>query len=171
MCRGTVLNGGRYDLNAAMSSSGGAPGSGGGGGGGKKSSNKTDIGEKKSKASKPDKPGWVEARFSCALPECHKTGQKMSKCGGCGLVFYCGRDHQKRHWKDHKLACRAAVAALAEDANRIRLARAVRETESGSEGVAGAEEDKLCVICFEPPVDPVEVKLLVYLHRVHVCAH
>lgn len=29
------------------------------------------------------------------------------KCGGCKSVFYCGKDHQKKHWKNgHKLQCR-----------------------------------------------------------------
>ena len=51
--------------------------------------------------------------------------------------------------------CRAAVAALARHARRERLARAVREM--GKEKVEGGEEDELCVICQEKPVDPVEV--------------
>ena len=51
--------------------------------------------------------------------------------------------------------CRAAVAALARRAHRERLARAVRA--KGKDNVEGAEEDDLCVICQDRPVDPVEV--------------
>ncbi|XP_045477344.1 SET domain-containing protein SmydA-8-like [Harmonia axyridis] len=28
------------------------------------------------------------------------------KCSGCKLVWYCGKDHQKKHWKEHKGLCR-----------------------------------------------------------------
>lgn len=35
--------------------------------------------------------------------ECGNEGAK--KCGGCGEVYYCGRDCQKKHWKTHKVAC------------------------------------------------------------------
>lgn len=28
------------------------------------------------------------------------------KCSGCRLVSYCGKEHQKQHWKEHKTACR-----------------------------------------------------------------
>ena len=48
--------------------------------------------------------------------------------------------------------CRAAVAALARRAHRERAVRA-----KGKDKVEGAEEDELCVICQERPVDPVEV--------------
>ena len=47
------------------------------------------------------------------------------------------------------------MAAKAEDARRERLARAVRE--KGKDKVKGAEDDAVCVICFGPPVDAVEV--------------
>ena len=47
------------------------------------------------------------------------------------------------------------MAALARRAHRERLARAVRER--GKDKVQGAQEDELCVICLDKPVDPVEV--------------
>ncbi|KAF5291573.1 hypothetical protein FQR65_LT01886 [Abscondita terminalis] len=28
------------------------------------------------------------------------------KCAGCHNVFYCNKEHQKEHWKDHKKQCR-----------------------------------------------------------------
>ena len=65
----------------------------------------------------------------------------------------------KAHWKIHKPACIAAVAAKAQDATRQRLARAVRERGKGK--VKGGEDDAMCVICYGPPVDPVEVSVCV----------
>lgn len=42
----------------------------------------------------------------CGNPACAKEG--TSRCTGCGVVAYCGRDCQKAHWKAHKPQCRAA---------------------------------------------------------------
>ena len=47
------------------------------------------------------------------------------------------------------------MAAKAQDATRQRLARVVRQ--KGKDKVKGGEDDGLCVICYGPPVDPVEV--------------
>lgn len=40
-----------------------------------------------------------------ACVACGKTG-KTKKCGGCGKVYYCGKDCQRKHWKWHKPDCR-----------------------------------------------------------------
>ena len=62
--------------------------------------------------------------------------------------------------------CRAAVAALARHARRQRVARAVREKAGAEEGVKQEEvDDKLCVICQDKPVNPVEVSLLYLMGR------
>ena len=45
--------------------------------------------------------------------------------------------------------------AKADDARRERLARAVRE--KGKDKVEGGKDDALCVICYGPPVDAVQV--------------
>lgn len=29
----------------------------------------------------------------------------IRKCTACKSVFYCGVDHQKQHWKSHKIDC------------------------------------------------------------------
>ena len=42
----------------------------------------------------------------CGNPSC--TKESTSRCTGCGVVAYCGRECQKAHWKVHKLQCRAA---------------------------------------------------------------
>ena len=74
----------------------------------------------------------------------------------CTQAYYCNADCQRNHWKSHKPVCRAAVAAQARRAHRIRVARAVREKDNVEEGVK--EEDKLCVICQDQPKDAVEVR-------------
>lgn len=36
-----------------------------------------------------------------------KTCTKLLKCGRCLLVLYCGTDHQKGDWKNHRTFCKA----------------------------------------------------------------
>lgn len=40
-------------------------------------------------------------------PECSvcKTQQGLSRCQGCQVAFYCGRDHQAGDWQQHKATC------------------------------------------------------------------
>ncbi|KAJ8923004.1 hypothetical protein NQ315_001552 [Exocentrus adspersus] len=38
---------------------------------------------------------------------CAECGEKAElKCSACKLVAYCGKEHQKKHWKVHKSLCR-----------------------------------------------------------------
>ena len=101
---------------------------------------------------------WVDL-FRCFL--CQKEGRSplLRKCTQCEVAYYCSKTCQRGHWKQHKPACIATVAAKAQDATRQRLARAVRE--KSRDEVEGAVDDDLCVICFGPPVDPVEVSACV----------
>ena len=105
------------------------------------------------KNKKSDKKSlWVTV-FRCF--HCGKHGHNLPKCRQCAQAYYCDADCQRKHWPKHRPVCRAAVAALARRATRERLARAVRE--KGKDNVEGAEEDTLCVICQDKPVDPVKV--------------
>ena len=37
---------------------------------------------------------------------CGKNSEaKLSKCGGCGYVYYCNKQCQKKHWPYHKSIC------------------------------------------------------------------
>ena len=101
---------------------------------------------------------WVDL-FTCFL--CGKEGRSppLRRCSQCEIAYYCSKTCQRGHWKKHKAACIAAVAAKADDATRQRLARAVRE--KGKDKVEGGEDDTLCVICLGPPVAPVEVRVFV----------
>ena len=94
--------------------------------------------------------------FTCFL--CGKEGRSppLRRCSQCEIAYYCSKTCQRGHWKKHKAACIAAVAAKADDARRERLARAVRE--KGKDKVECGEDDALCVICLGPPTDPIQVR-------------
>ena len=97
---------------------------------------------------------WVTV-FKCFF--CGKHGLNLPKCRQCSQAYYCNADCQRKHWKKHKPVCRAAVAALARHAHRLRVARAVREKENVEEDVK--EEDRLCVICQDIPTAAVQVRV------------
>lgn len=45
----------------------------------------------------------------CEYPTCNASSnlcKSLLLCGGCKLVYYCGKEHQKLHWKTHKLDCK-----------------------------------------------------------------
>ena len=42
--------------------------------------------------------------LSGSCPVCNKPAQ--SRCSACYISFYCGAEHQKEHWKEHKLSCK-----------------------------------------------------------------
>ena len=104
---------------------------------------------------------WVNF-FRCFLCQTEGPSPPLRKCTQCEVAYYCGKTCQKGHWKVHKAACIAAVAGKAQDATRQRLARAVRE-KGGKDKVKGGKDDALCVICYGPPVDPVEVSGCVFI--------
>ena len=79
---------------------------------------------------------------------CQSEGAKMC-CSQCHRAWYCGKACQKKHWKQHKRACTAAVAAEAKTATLRREATAAR----GGGGV----DKETCVICVGPVVAPVEL--------------
>ena len=112
------------------------------------------LGESKKPGPKKRPVLWVDL-FRCFL--CQKEGRSppLRRCSQCEVAYYCSKTCQRGHWKLHKPACIAAVAAKADDATRERLARAVRSKDKAE----GGEDDALCVICLGPPMDPIEVRL------------
>ena len=101
------------------------------------------------------KGGEGKGKKGAAAPEdthrcfhCDSEGARMC-CAQCNRAWYCGRPCQKRHWKRHKKACVASIAAEARRAARMREATAAR----GGEGF----DKETCVICVGPVVAPVEL--------------
>jgi len=56
--------------------------------------------------------GGEDATKACAAAGCGApSGTPLLLCGACRGVAYCGHEHQKAHWPEHREACRAAAAA------------------------------------------------------------
>ena len=103
----------------------------------------------------PQKAGKKAGKKGNAEPKtrrcfhCQAESTKMMCCSQCHIAWYCGKACQKKHWKLHKRACSAAVAAEARRATLRRKATAAR---------GGSTIDKeTCVICVGPVVAPVEL--------------
>ena len=43
---------------------------------------------------------------------CSKKSDKLKKCTGCGVTWYCDRQCQYGHWKSHKKACNPTVTKV-----------------------------------------------------------
>ncbi|KAK5675417.1 hypothetical protein LTS10_011859 [Elasticomyces elasticus] len=58
-----------------------------------------------------EKVQMKSAMESCAVcsSKAAKDGSKLLTCGRCKVRKYCCKAHQKKHWKIHKLVCRAPV--------------------------------------------------------------
>ncbi|KAF7280479.1 hypothetical protein GWI33_005821 [Rhynchophorus ferrugineus] len=62
--------------------------------------------------------------------KCAECGEPADlKCSACKLVAYCGKEHQKKHWKAHKSLCRPFE--VAEDSTLGRCLIATRDLQPG----------------------------------------
>eukprot|EP00618_Florenciella_parvula_P039439 CAMPEP_0119472460 /NCGR_PEP_ID=MMETSP1344-20130328/4513_1 /TAXON_ID=236787 /ORGANISM="Florenciella parvula, Strain CCMP2471" /LENGTH=122 /DNA_ID=CAMNT_0007505413 /DNA_START=650 /DNA_END=1015 /DNA_ORIENTATION=+ len=73
---------------------------------------------KTTKKAKGKTGGMGKGKEAAAPPEethrcfhCQSEGAKMMCCSQCHRAWYCGKPCQKKHWKLHKKACVAVVAA------------------------------------------------------------
>ena len=61
------------------------------------------------------------ARRRCGLPSCRKR-EVFLRCSGCNrLEFYCCRDHQTQHWKEHKPYCKKFRTTQQEAGRKNRM--------------------------------------------------
>jgi len=49
---------------------------------------------------------------ACSFPDCKET-ENLKHCTVCKVAYYCGKDHQRQHWKSHKLHCESLRAEKA----------------------------------------------------------
>ena len=105
---------------------------------------------------KPSKAKAVAKKGGSRRRVCFHCGRASAKCRSCGQchrAWYCNQDCQRKDWKRHKSACRAAVAAEARRATRAREATAAARAASGG----GRPVNETCVICIGPVRAPVEL--------------
>jgi hypothetical protein len=71
-------------------------------------SSSTSIGAGSSSDYPTDAPKQQQQHV-CNFSECGQSANM--KCGRCKSAFYCGVDHQKKDWRQHKLVCGTSNSA------------------------------------------------------------
>ena len=67
--------------------------------------------EASSALSSPPLHAMASSPRQCGFPSCSSAGAEVTKkCTACGAMWYCSRDHQRGHWKAHKVECRGGKA-------------------------------------------------------------
>ena len=59
----------------------------------------------------PTIPNDDENQSTHTNPTCKICGKPGKRCTNCSSVAYCGKEHQKQDWKNHKTACKGKQKA------------------------------------------------------------
>ncbi len=94
----------------------------------------------------------IMAKRQCS--GCGFHAVKLSACSACKVVFYCGRDCQKRHWKRHKQVCgsmmgRAGEVVAPRPSNEI-IKKMKKKSKYNDDTVSS---DNICRSCKKNPDD------------------
>ena len=86
---------------------------------------------------------------------CGKKSDTHKKCRNCKCVWYCGKECQNKHWKEHKIECRRVKKELDKRGGQLDLGT---EKEVGPIGNVPPRDE--CPICMQ--VLPIYTKLHFY---------
>jgi hypothetical protein len=73
---------------------------------------------------------------------CGKKSDALQKCRACKCVWYCDKDCQNRHWKEHKKECKRIMKELDKRGGKLDLGN---EVDLGTLPVLPPQEE--CPIC------------------------
>ena len=79
-------------------------------------------------------------KFVCSW--CGKKSDTHKKCRNCKCVWYCGKECQNRHWKEHKIECRRVKKELDKRGGKLDLG-----TEMDLGPVSDLPPREECPIC------------------------
>lgn len=74
------------------------------------------------------------------------AAQRLLQCGGCHLIGYCSREHQRRDWSQHREICRAVRRLLAKSDGNSQPARYLHEF-IGQNLTSGAVRSHYYAVC------------------------
>lgn len=74
--------------------------------------------------------------------------ENLLKCGRCRNSFYCSKEHQKQHWKEHKLTCKEADRAIQNLKHKQELKQKEAEQAAGRQAAPErAADGETLIIC------------------------
>ncbi|XP_044758114.1 SET domain-containing protein SmydA-8-like isoform X2 [Coccinella septempunctata] len=82
---------------------------------------------------------------------CKKSA--IQSCSACNSIYYCGKEHQRYHWKHHKATC-VPFKTVNDENGKVLIA--IRNIEAGEKIITKlplltgpiSEKDLICVSCF-----------------------
>ena len=87
----------------------------------------------------------IDHKSTMSTKLCSACGEKsdaLMKCRACKCVWYCDKDCQNRHWKEHKKECKPIKKALGKRGGKLDIGT---ENEVGPLGKLPPQEE--CPIC------------------------
>ena len=111
--------------------------------------------EKKDSETEPTTNNGTPTELLCSA--CGKKGDKctLMKCRACKCVWYCDKECQNKHWKEHKKECKRIKKELDERRGKLDIGT---EKEVGPLGTLPPQEE--CPICMR--VLPLHPQLQAY---------
>jgi hypothetical protein len=109
--------------------------------------------EKKDSAGPNVENGTTPTKLLCSA--CGKKSDALKKCRNCKCVWYCDKECQNKHWKEHKVECRRIKKQLDEREGKLDLGT---EKDVGPLGKLPPREE--CPICMH--VLPIHSRLQSY---------
>ena len=87
---------------------------------------------------------------------CGKKSSTLMKCRACKCVWYCDKDCQNKHWKEHKTECKPIKKELDKRGGKLDLGT---EEDIGPLGKGGVSNLHACVA---PPRNVANVRKLLW---------
>lgn len=107
----------------------------------------------------------------CHVCFSHNREMPLKICGGCRMISYCGKDHQKRHWPKHKTLC-LAVSNLLKATGESNIFNVVSSVDSKSKLLDTAQSfvcEHIINACNHRKLYPYEFQMIQLNKSCEVC--
>ena len=105
--------------------------------------------ERKGNNTEPNAENGTTSTKMCSA--CEKKSNTLMKCRACKCVWYCDKDCQNKHWREHKKECKPIKKVLDKRGGKLNLGI---EEDLGPLATLPPQEE--CPICMRvPPIHPI----------------
>ena len=109
--------------------------------------------ERKENDAEPSTENGTSSAKMCSA--CGKKSDTLKKCIACKCVWYCDKDCQNKHWKEHKAECKRIKKILGKRGGKLDLG-----TEKDVGPLPDLPPQEMCPICLR--VMPLDARLHVH---------
>ncbi|XP_033208647.1 uncharacterized protein LOC117167664 [Belonocnema kinseyi] len=107
----------------------------------------------------------------CHVCFSHNRETPLKICGGCRMISYCGKDHQKRHWPKHKTLC-LPISNLLKATGESNIFDAVSSVDSKSKSLDTEQSlvyQHITNACNDRKIYPYEFQMIHFNRSCEVC--